>query len=128
MVAPRTPRSRLAARTRIEPFEERQPMLEYLMVVRIRGQEPPDHKIDSSCLVARKLAVPQISLVDDFREAGEAAIPKPGPLEGGLGGAGLPPVAEFGPGRGEGDCPPRKNFLIGQTEGCLPGELLVDEA
>src|SRR5262249_56463655 len=97
MVAPRTPRSRLAARTRIEPFEERQPMLEYLMVVCIRGKEPADHEIDSSCLVARKLAVPQISLVDDFGEAGEAAIPKPGPLEERLEGAVLPHRAEFGP-------------------------------
>src|SRR5262249_61474739 len=102
MVAPRTPRSRLAARTRIEPFEERQPMLEYLMVVCIRGQEPPDHKIDSSCLVARKLAVPQISLVDDFGEAGEAASPKPRPPQERLEGAGLPPLAAFGPRRAEG--------------------------
>ena len=78
-------------------------MLEYLVVVCIRGQKPSDHEIDSSCLVARKLAVPQISLVDDLGEAREAAIPKPGPLEERLEGAVLPHVAEFGPGRVEGN-------------------------
>src|SRR5215467_9013923 len=126
-VAPRIRRSCLAGGTRIEPFEERQPMLEYLMVVRIRGKEPSDHEIDSSCLVARKLAVPQISLVDDLGEAGEAAIPKPGPLEESLEGAVLSHVAEFGPGRVEGNRSRRKFFWIGKEEGRFRIDESLDE-
>src|SRR5262250_1023485 len=102
-------------------------MLEYLMVVCIRGKKPSDHEIDSSCLIARKLAVPQISLVDDLGDAGEAAIPKPSPLEERLEGAVLPHVAEFGPGRVEGNRPRRKIFWIGEQEARLGIDESLDE-
>src|SRR5262249_38425089 len=116
MVAPRTGRSRLPAGPRIEPFEERQPVLEDLMVVGIRGKKPSDHEIDAARLVARELAVPQISLMYDLGEAGQAAIPKPGTLEERLEGAVLPHVAELGPGRIEGNGLRPEILWIGEQE------------
>src|SRR5215468_10914478 len=102
-------------------------MLEYLMIVGVCREEPSDRQIDSPCLVARELAVSQVCLVDDLSEAGEAAIPKPGPLEERLEGAVLPHVAEFGPGRVEGNSARREIFWIGEQEGRLGVDESFDE-
>src|SRR5215467_642949 len=127
VVAPRTGWSRLPAGPRIEPFEKGQPMLEDLMVVGIRGKKPADHEIDSAGLVARELAVSQISLMHDLGKAAQAAIPKPGPLEESLEDAVLPHVAELGPGRIEGNGLRREILGISEQESRLGIDESLDE-
>src|SRR5262249_8230594 len=86
------------------------------VIVGVCREEPSDRQIDSPCLVARELAVSQVCLVDDLSEAGEAAIPEPGPPEGRFGGAVLPPRTQLGPRRIAGNSPGREILWIGEQE------------
>src|SRR5687767_8805546 len=67
-------------RARIEPFEERDAMGQYPLVIGIRGEEPPDRDVDPARLLARELAVSQIGFMHDLGETPKPTIPKPGPL------------------------------------------------
>src|SRR5205823_15003693 len=87
-----------------ESFEEREPVGENVVVIRMGREKSADHQIDPARLIARELAVAKVCLVDNLRESRQAAIPKAGSLDECLEGAVVPDVAELGAGRIELDC------------------------
>src|SRR5262249_34438876 len=123
-VARATTTSGLAGRGGIQAFEERHPLGEHLVVVGRGGQERADGDVDPPRLLVRVLAVPEVRLVHDLSQPGQAPIAQARPLDQRLERAVLAVVAQLHAGGVEGDGVLRK--LRRRREG--ERRLGVDEA
>jgi hypothetical protein len=58
--------SLLAARARVDSFEERETVCKHFVVIRMSREKSADHHIDPARLISRELAVAKVCLVHDL--------------------------------------------------------------